>query len=160
MNKRIKKKQAKIKSFEKEYISLQKKQRKVEAQIKVVQAFNIEEIKPGSKSYNAIIQSKYEFWKMGKNIHLPSTEIRNQIDGDDTYVGALIKKYWDYADKGWIHHSSGLDKYELAEFIEETISATEMKNVIEQADEWRASTLEKERQWAIEREKHLHDIKF
>lgn len=85
-----------------------------------------------------------------------STEIRNSIGiEDDREVGALIKQYWDYVDRGLIKAESGLSQYEIAEFMSMEKTPLEMQRAIEQADAWREKTeakeqarLEAHREWA------------
>ena len=84
------------------------------------------------------------------------TEIRAAIGiEDDREVGAIIKQYWDYVNKGIIRAESGLSNYEIAEFMNMNKTPLEMKAAIEQADSWRKSTeakekarLEKHMEWA------------
>lgn len=87
------------------------------------------------------------------------TQIRTDIGiEDDREVGALIKQYWDYVDKGWIRAESGLSQYEIAEFMSMEKTELEMKNAIEQADEWREITEEKERKRLEEHKKRTKGL--
>lgn len=66
---------------------------------------------------------------------------RPQYDEDITYndveYGAIIEKYKEYVDKGWIKESSVLDKYQAAQwFAEQVMTEEEMKEAINRADEW------------------------
>lgn len=51
--------------------------------------------------------------------------------------GAILKKYYEYVDKGYIKESSILDNYEVAQwFKKEVMTQEEMKKAIEQAEFW------------------------
>lgn len=81
------------------------------------------------------------------------TEIRANIGiEDDRELGAIIKQYWDYVNKGIIRAESGLSNYEIAEFMSQNKTPLEMKAAIEQADSWRKATEEKEK---ARLEKHM-----
>lgn len=59
------------------------------------------------------------------------------ISNDGVY-GAILKKYYEYVDKGWIKRVSTLDKYEAAQwFAENIMTQSDMEEAIAQADRWR-----------------------
>ena len=65
------------------------------------------------------------------------------INNDGVY-GAILKKYYEYVDKGWIKRVSTLDKYEAAQwFAENIMSKEDMQEAINQADAWREAEEEK-----------------
>ena len=65
------------------------------------------------------------------------------INNDGVY-GAILKKYYEYVDKGWIKRVSTLDKYEAAQWFAENIMTQEdMEEAIAQADLWRETEEEK-----------------
>lgn len=73
---------------------------------------------------------------------------RPKYDEDVTYndddYGAIIKKYYDYINNGWIKESSALDKYEAAQwFAEQVMTKEELEEAIAQADNWRKVREEK-----------------
>lgn len=115
---------------------------KQEAELRYAESLNIDKI--SEKQKPRIIKSKYYHYVQGRDKSRPQTQIRDDITGDNTYVGSLIKKYWDYVNAGLIHHQNGLSKYEQAEFMEDNLSELEMKSAIEQADKWREATAKRE----------------
>ena len=104
------------------------------------QISNVKAISQRTKS----LKTEYGNYIKVRDISRTQSQIRANIVGDDTYVGSLIKKYWDYVDAGLIHHQNGLSQYEQAEFIENNLSGLEMKSAIEQADKWRDATAKRE----------------
>lgn len=65
------------------------------------------------------------------------------ISNDGVY-GAILKKYYDYIDNGWIKRVSTLDKYEAAQwFAENVMTQEDMEEAINQADRWREAEEEK-----------------
>lgn len=81
-----------------------------------------------------ILYSKSEpYVKKGKRYEDKGSTITN-----DGIYGAVLKKYYEYIDKGWIDRVSTLDKYEAAQwFAENILSQRGMEDAIEQADRWR-----------------------
>ncbi len=70
------------------------------------------------------------------------------ITNDGVY-GAILRKYHEYIDKGWIKRVSTLDKYEAAQwFAENIMSQSDMEEAIAQADRWRE----------VEEEKHQRSL--
>lgn len=54
-------------------------------------------------------------------------------------VGAMIKKYHDYVDKGWIKPRAFVDNYEQATWMRnEVLSQPEVEDALSQADKWEA----------------------
>lgn len=100
--------------------------------------------KVSEKQKNRALKQRYYYYVKARNTSRTQTQIRSNIAGDDTYVGSLIKRYWDYVNEGLIHHQNGLSKYEQAEFMENNLTELEMKSAIEQADKWREATAKRE----------------
>lgn len=83
-----------------------------------------------------ILYSKAEpYVKKGKRYK--DQDEGSTISNDGVY-GAILRKYYEYIDKGWIDRVSTLDKYEAAQwFADNILSQRAMVEAIEQADRWR-----------------------
>lgn len=64
-------------------------------------------------------------------------ENSNRVD-----VGAMVKKYYDYLDKGIIKPREFIDHYDQATWMSTIMTIEEVKDALAQADEWRQKGLE------------------
>ena len=77
----------------------------------------------------------------------PRVPIQYDIDSDLREVGAMIKKYNDYVDKGLIPRKSFVDNYEQASWMRnEVLSNGELESALKQADSWRERTAKRHQQ--------------
>lgn len=73
--------------------------------------------------------------------------IQYDIDSDLREVGAMIKKYNDYVDKGLIPKKSFVDNYEQASWMRnEVLSNGEIESALKQADTWKERTAKRHQQ--------------
>ena len=138
MNMRIKKKQLKAKLelenqiLDTEIAALKTSVKRKEAKLRQmrVQIRLAESLRDGVASHSRIKihQKPYGYLK----------NVNTFSDADDkALVGALIKKYNDYIDKGFIKPKTFVDNYEQASWMaNEVLNSTEMKAAIKQADTW------------------------
>lgn len=60
---------------------------------------------------------------------------------DQLVTGAVLKKYYEYIDKGLIKRQSSLNKYEAADWFSDNIMTENMmQEAIDQADKWAEKT--------------------
>lgn len=132
MNARIKKKRARINAQTTQIKAIQEQQ----AISRYIQSINPAAYT--SKQLGRIKITKTKLDNAGK-IEIP--KFNDWDDMDSTELGAIMKKYNEYVEKGWIKSEiRELDKYESAKwFYENQMSAPQMRAAIKQADKWRAS---------------------
>ena len=83
--------------------------------------------------FNSLYSKSQDYAGKGKIYDDEGSTISN-----DGVYGAILRKYYEYVDKGWIKRVSTLDKYEAAQwFAENIMSQRDMEEAIEQADRWR-----------------------
>lgn len=138
MNMRIKKKQLKAKLelenqiLDAEIAALKTSAKRKEAKLRQMRAQIrlAESLRDGVASHSRI-KTPQKSYSYLKNINTFS-------DADDkALVGALIKKYNDYIDKGFIKPKTFVDNYEQASWMaNEVLNSTEMKAAVKQADTW------------------------
>lgn len=79
------------------------------------------------------------------------------ISNDGVY-GAILRKYYEYVDKGWIKRVSTLDRYEAAQwFAENIMTQSDMEEAIAQANRWREEE-EKKHQRSLQARANLIDF--
>lgn len=106
----------------------QKGQRKLEQTLRLG-----ESLKELSREQELKVREARQVQELRETIHEGA-----QLGGYNSYdMGAVIKTYHDYIERGLITPSSNLNKYEAAEeFMENVMSLNEMKAAIKQADTW------------------------
>lgn len=108
----------------------------------------LEQLKQVNLAFNPV-----EGIQQSQKDYVGKPQYDEDITINDSQYGAIIKKYHDYIDKGWIKESSILDKYEAAQWFKENVmSKEEMEEAIEQADEWVAKR-------TAAHEKYMEDLK-
>lgn len=89
-----------------------------------------------------IMQGRLEIYEANRTS--PAPRFSNSTYNERTEKGALIKQYYEYVDKGWIRPQSFMDVYDAAEYMSQNVSAADMEKAIQQADEWRTQTFQRE----------------
>ena len=132
MNARIKKKRARINAQTTKIKAIQEQQ----AISRYIRSINPAAYTP--KQLNRIKTAQIKLNKAG-NLQIPEFSEWDD-DYDPVLTGAIMKKYHEYVDKGWIRSDiRELDKYESAKwFAENMMSEKQMEAAIKQADKWRA----------------------
>lgn len=138
MNMRIKKKQLKAKLelenqiLDAEIAALKTSAKRKEAKLRQMRAQIrlAESLKEGVATHSRI-KTHQKSYSYLKNVNTFS-------DADDkALVGALIKKYNDYIDKGFIKPKTFVDNYEQASWMaNEVLNSKEMEAAVKQADTW------------------------
>ena len=151
MNLRIKKKQerarieAEIASKLSELTQLNLKIESLNQQIEIAKRAlkgkkaTLEQLKQVNLTFNPI-----EGIQQSQKGYVNRPQYDDEVTINASQYGAILRKYHDYIDKGWIKESSILDKYQAAQWFKENVtSEEEIEDAIAQADKWRKIREEK-----------------
>lgn len=105
-----------------------------------------------------IMQGRLEIYEANRT--KPAEGLQHLTYNERTEKGALIKQYYEYVDKGWIRPQSFMDVYDAAEYMSQNVSAADMEKAIQQADEWRTQTFQREMARRAERAANRPVIDF
>lgn len=126
-------------------------------QSRLLESLNVNAIKTDAQK-RKILAGRQEAFLKNRTTH--GKRLENETYQTTTVKGALAKQYYDYVDKGWIKKTSFMDVYDAIEFMEQNVSQADMERAIQQADEWRTRTYNREMQRRADRAANRPIIPF
>lgn len=126
-------------------------------QFRLFESINVNSITTNAQKRKFLAGRHEEFLK-DRTAH--GKRLENETYETTTVKGALAKQYYDYVEKGWIKQTSFMDVYDAIEFMEQNVSQADMERAIQQADEWRTRTFNREMQRRADRAANRPIIPF
>lgn len=126
-------------------------------QSRLLESINMNSITTDAQK-RKVLAGRHEEFLRNRTTH--GKRLANETYETTTKKGALAKQYYDYVEKGWIKQTSFMDVYDAIEFMEQNVSQADMERAIQQADEWRTRTFNREMQRRADRAANRPIIPF